>query len=250
MRYLLPRLLVLAATALPIAAHANPIDDFVLTDPIGDTIAFSLPASPPIFGPSNPLLFETFTVPLSFNPAFFGSTTLDGQILFYSALLDGGLNVMIYHPGGTTSILDHGDLLFSGTTADPTFLTGTFNVGSDTLTITPQTTPTPEPSTLALLATGHPWRFCLARTLSPQTTRRQLEIHAGPMSNLDSSPVRAHAVPTRTRRESHDAQSSLHPHTACLCLYSSPNRPRRHHRRLRPHRQWPHRHSSPSPPPV
>ena len=163
MRNLLTRLLLLAAAALPIAAHANTIDDFVLTDPSGDTIAFSLPASPPLFGPSNPLLFETFTIPLSFDPAFFGSATLDGQILFYSALLGGGLNVMIYHPGGTTPILDHGDLLYSGTTADPTFLTGTFHVGTDTLTITPQTAPAPEPSTLALLATGTLGILSLAR---------------------------------------------------------------------------------------
>ena len=41
MRNLLPRLLVLAAIALPIAAHADTIDDFVLTDPIGETITFS-----------------------------------------------------------------------------------------------------------------------------------------------------------------------------------------------------------------
>jgi hypothetical protein len=165
MRNLLPKLLVLAATALPIAAHAVTIDDFVLTDPIGDTIAFSLPASPPIFGSSSPFLFETFPVLLSFNPPYFGSQNLDGQILFYSALGGGGLNVLISHPGGTTPVLDHGDLLYSGTTADPTFLTGTFHVGSDTLTITPQTAPTPEPSTLALLATGALAVLCFARRM-------------------------------------------------------------------------------------
>lgn len=173
MRNLLAKLLTLAATALPLAAHADAIDNFILTDTVGDTIAFSLPASSPVFGPSNPLLFETFTVPLSFNPAFFGSTTLDGQILFYSAIAGGGLNVMIYHPGGTTPILDHGDLLYSGTTADPTFLTGTFHVGSDVLTITPQTGSVPEPSTLALLATGIVGVLCLVRTPSLQTTRHR-----------------------------------------------------------------------------
>jgi hypothetical protein len=163
MRNLFPKLLVLAATALPIAAHADPIDNFILTDIVGDTIAFSLPASPPVFGPSSPFLFETFHVLLSFNPTFFGNTNLDGQILFYSALGGGGLNVMIFHPGGTTPILDHGDLLYSGTTADPTFLTGTFHVGTDTLTITPQTGPAPEPSTLVLLATGSLGALCFAR---------------------------------------------------------------------------------------
>jgi hypothetical protein len=163
MRNLLPRLLVLAASSLPIAVRADTIDNFTLTDISGGTMTFSLPASPPVFGPSNPFLFETFTLPLSFNPAFFGNTTLDGQILFYSTLAGGGLNVMIYHPGGTTPIVDHGDLLYSGTTANPTFLTGTFHVGSDILTITPQTAPTPEPSTLVLLATGTLGVLCLAR---------------------------------------------------------------------------------------
>jgi hypothetical protein len=80
---------------------------------------------------------------------------------------------MIYHPGGTTPILDHGDLLYSGTTADPTFLTGTFHVGADTLTITTQTAPAPEPYPVALLATGILGVLCFARTRSPQTTGRQ-----------------------------------------------------------------------------
>jgi hypothetical protein len=52
--------------------------------------------------------------------------------------------------------------LYTGTTTDPTFLTGTFNVGSDTLTITPQTGLVPEPSTLILLATGTLGVLCLA----------------------------------------------------------------------------------------
>ena len=166
MRNLLPKLLVLAATFLPIAAHADPLDptdNFILTDIFGDTITFSLPASPPVFGPSSTFLFETFPVLLSFNPPYFGNKNLDGQILFYSVLGGGGLNVMISRPGGTTPIIDHGDLLYSGTTANPTFLIGTFHVGSDILTITPQTAPTPEPSTLVLLATGTLGVLCLAR---------------------------------------------------------------------------------------
>ena len=163
MRNLLPKLFVLAATALPIAAHADTIDDFVLTDPTGSTIAFSLPASPPVFGPSEPDQFETFPVLMSFDPPYFGSKFLDGQLIFYSAPAGGGLEVMFFHPGGTTQFTDHGDLLYSGTTADPTFLTGTFHVGSDTLTITPQAGSTPEPSTLVLLATGTLCVLCLAR---------------------------------------------------------------------------------------
>jgi hypothetical protein len=58
-----------------------------------------------------------------------------------------------------------GPELFTGTTAMPTFLTGSFVViggglygqpgsGPLELTITPEASPTPEPSTLALLGTG------------------------------------------------------------------------------------------------
>ena len=45
MRYLLPKLLVLAATALPIAAHADTILDFTLTGP-SPTVTFTLPEHP------------------------------------------------------------------------------------------------------------------------------------------------------------------------------------------------------------
>jgi hypothetical protein len=183
MRNLLPKLLILAATTLPIAAYADPIDNFILTDISGGTISFSLPASPPVFGPGNPDLFETFPVVLSFNPPFFGNNTLLGQILFYSALDGGGLNVMISHPGGTTPIIDHGALLYAGTTTDPTFLTGTFHFGSDTLTITPQAGPVPEPYPLVLLATGTLGVLCLARQ---QRLPNQSETQIG--SSLSGTP--------------------------------------------------------------
>jgi hypothetical protein len=155
--------LLASAFTLPLTAHADTIDNFNIS---GGSITFSLPATPPIFGPSNTNLFETFPVSLFFNPTFFGNKSLDGQIIFYSALDGGGLEVLIFHPGGTTSLIDHGDLLYSGTTADPTFLTGDFNIGFDTLTITPQAGPTPEPSTLVLLATGTLGLLCLTRRVA------------------------------------------------------------------------------------
>jgi len=153
--------LLASAFTLPLTAHADTIDDFVLTDPIGDTITFSLPASTPVFGPSEPGQFETFPVLMSFNPPYFGSEFLDGQLIFYSTLAGGGLEVMFFHPGGTTRFTDHGDLLYAGTTADPTFLNGIFNVETDTLTITPETGPVPEPYPLVLLATGVLGVLCL-----------------------------------------------------------------------------------------
>jgi hypothetical protein len=154
MRTLPAQLLVLAVIFLPLTAKADSVDNFVLTNTFGDTISFSLPASPPLFGPDNPYLFETFPIKLSFKPPLFGNTILDGQIVFYSALSDGGLDVIIDHPGGPTSIIDNGDLLYSGTTIAPTFLIGTFNIGPDTLTITPQAAPVPELSSFILMGIG------------------------------------------------------------------------------------------------
>ena len=154
MRPTLSTLLLLLACALPMTARADSVDNFSLTNGIGQNVTFSLPASPPVWGPPNPYLFETFPVTLTFNFEIGGSNVFQGQILFYSAFEGGGLDVIYDHPGGSSQIMDNGDVLYSGSTANPTFLTGTFNVG-DTLTITPQASSSmPEPATIILLATG------------------------------------------------------------------------------------------------
>jgi hypothetical protein len=156
--------LLASAFALPLAVHADTIDDFVLTGG-GHTITFSLPASPP----------NVFPVLVMGGPATAGffigdSVTVDGQTVqgFFQFVNDfagesAGLDV---------DALDNSDyyvgaLLYSGSSSHPTFLTGSFSLElfdfrvfppfiDYTLTITPEasTTGIPEPSSLALLTTG------------------------------------------------------------------------------------------------
>jgi len=156
--------LLASAFTLPLTAHADTIDDFVLTGN-GTTATFSLPASPP----GNP-----FTCPPGNNACLPGSktsfsvstlVTTDGipteeGITFPTSLFSGGLLI------GPPIERFLGPQLFAPDAANPTFLIGTFTLTLDdlsapeilhyTLTITPETStdPTPEPSTLLLFATG------------------------------------------------------------------------------------------------
>jgi hypothetical protein len=155
--------LLASAFTLPLAAHADTIDDFKLTGN-GTTITFSLPASPP----GNPL-----TCPPSGGACLPGSqtnfsvTTLitfdgvsaQGGIDFPTGQFEGGL--LLAPPLGRLV----GPQLFEPDAANPTFLTGTFTLEpfsatfpgpiNYTLTITPEiSAATPEPSSLILLTTG------------------------------------------------------------------------------------------------
>lgn len=131
--------LLFAALSLPIAAHADTLYDFVTSNTPYGIITTSLPASP---------------TPLSFTADSFNLTVpliVDGDPMtipvdFYTALGGGGASGQGIHIAGP--------VLFTGSTSDPTFLTGTFNFGDFTLTIQPETPPIPEPSTLLLFATG------------------------------------------------------------------------------------------------
>jgi hypothetical protein len=157
--------LLASAFTLPLTAHADPIDDFVLTGN-GTTITFSLPASPPGNSLICPTGIITSCVPGS-ETAFSVSTlvTTDGipsqeGITFPTNLFLGGLVI------GFSTERFFGPQLFAPDAANPTFLIGTFPLSLDdlslpgilhySLTITPETStaPTPEPASLTLLATG------------------------------------------------------------------------------------------------
>jgi PEP-CTERM motif len=150
-----------SALTIPLTAHADAIDDFVLTGGSVD-ITFSLPASPP----GNLVVCPPSSGPTSCQNGsqtdFTASTlvtnngvTTMGSLNFATGRFGGGLTA-----GGTRFL---GPQLFLPDAATPTFLIGTFNLSSFanplidyTLTITQETTtaPTPEPSTFALFATG------------------------------------------------------------------------------------------------
>ena len=165
MRYLLPKLLVLAATSLPIAAHADTLDATLIDG--SHTFTFTLP-SPYTF----PDQLHLVTIPTitttgtmdgvsghTFDVTFYSGigSTLDSLIFDDRVgdryLLDGPVLISPFHqpgtpPGTDTVLIDTGsftllDLQLSSA-AGPYYLH---------LTITPQSA-TPEPSTLLLFATG------------------------------------------------------------------------------------------------
>ena len=159
---LLSFVVTVSAFALPLSAHAEAIDDFMLTGGNID-ITFSLPASPPgnlfICPPptSGPISCQdgSQTDFTALTLVTDNGVTAMGSLDFATGRFGGGLTVR-----GTRFF---GPQLFLPDAARPTFLTGTFTLSSFanpladyTLTITPETTtaPTPEPSTFALLGIG------------------------------------------------------------------------------------------------
>jgi hypothetical protein len=159
-----PLVLLASAFVQPLAAHADAIDDFVLTGN-GLDITFSLLASPPGNEMTCPPISPS-CLPGS-ETAFYLSTpvTTNGitsveSLAFPTLRFEGGLSI-----GNNPGRL-FGTQLFTPDAANPTFLTGTFDLTAInpkgfppildySLTITPETTsPTPEPSTLALFGTG------------------------------------------------------------------------------------------------
>ncbi len=160
------RALFTSAFVLPFAAHADAFDDFVLTGN-GTTITFSLPASPP--GNTSTCPTNIIEACLPGSETDFSVSTLvttnggipvEESITFPTILFDPGLVI-----GATT--YRGSQQLFTPDAANPTFLLGTFEVSTVnpagpplfldySLTISPEgpTVPTPEPSSLILLATG------------------------------------------------------------------------------------------------
>jgi len=168
--------LLASAFVLPFAAHADAIDDFVLTAN-GVDITFSLPASPPGNESTCPTSGPISCLPGS-ETAFYVTTlvTTNGVsseegLAFPTIRFGGGMSI------GATRYFGN-QQLFEPDAANPTFLTGTFDLSTFsvvpspnpvvdyTLTITPErpAAPTPEPSTLGLHGTGVLGLIGLARS--------------------------------------------------------------------------------------
>ena len=155
-----------SALLLTQAAYADAMDDFVLTGG-GNTITFTLPASPPgnmmTCPPNSPSClpgsqtFFSVSTLVTLNNATPTTETIDFPTMRFA----GGLQILF--PGDPLALL--GNQLYTPDAANPTFRTdGPFFLSqivqgnppfvSYTLTITPEATSTPEPSTIALVATG------------------------------------------------------------------------------------------------
>jgi hypothetical protein len=173
--YVVPALLMCAFVS-PRASRADGIDDFTLSDGLGNTLTWQLPASP---------------TPTTINlGGSFGVTTIaningiagEGILLSFSNQnIGGGIFVEQLGTPAPGAVLAIGSGLvtgqsapqfYSGPESSPTFLTGSFSFAgitaiqldnqtgtfldeafqSGTLTITPDATAVPEPSTLTLFA--------------------------------------------------------------------------------------------------
>jgi PEP-CTERM motif len=140
-------LALLAALISPAAAYAVPIDSFTLTSS-GETITFSIAASPDTSDPN-------ITGPTDFgivNVAYTGSASGTDTVYFDTAGDMAGPTT-----GGSYIFYGGDDPMFSGDPTAPTFIPGTYflNSNSATLIIAPETSsPVPEPSSIAFLATG------------------------------------------------------------------------------------------------
>lgn len=161
----LQALLVLTAalTSLStLSSHASEVDNFVLTGG-SDTATFSLPASPTpsATGTSCPLVlvagafcFTNQTVVIDNNP-------ITAIVTFFDSGDSGGVDIYQDISGSFVDIIDaDGAQLYTGSVDAPTFIPGPYSLG---IYGTPQynepfelniSAATPEPSSLALLATG------------------------------------------------------------------------------------------------
>lgn len=150
---------LLAASTL--AAHASSIFDFTFTNGT-NILTFSLPSSPipDVVNTAYPG-FTLNAVPVDLN-GLIGNYT----VTFYASDNLGGLCISTGETMcNNNSILNQGGpQLYAGNAASPTLIPGSYDLGNlgigNTfagnfhLTIAEQTSPVPEPSSLALLGTG------------------------------------------------------------------------------------------------
>jgi hypothetical protein len=155
--------LFVSASFFPLAAHADAIDDFLITGN-GNTITFSLPASPTdvfVSTGAGGVIGGFFPIPAP--PVTGNGTTSTTSMEFFSGdLFFVGPGIEFDADGETFTLV--GELLYSGSAYTPTFKTGTFDLHQFeafptedyTLTITPESAPpsVPEPSSLLLFLSG------------------------------------------------------------------------------------------------
>ncbi len=161
--------LLASAFTLPLAAHADTIDQFTFNFNTTDGylplhLTVDLPASPP----PSPWTLPGFGCDPVNCFAVVGESGSQSYIFFFeSDFVRFALFNPLFGPPSEVkayTLVFPSEDLFTGSLSDPTFLTGTFDAMyrpfatapsfPGTITIEPLDTTVPEPSTLALMATG------------------------------------------------------------------------------------------------